>query len=192
MKAAYLSHDIFLLHQQAHAFRHGLLTATRRHSANKKGADASVKEIHANSQTVYNVATSHVNLDVANLPVANGSGMNFLGKLGCTVMLMSPAQSPSMDKVELLGFAASLLVVVSWLPQLQKSLKAPHMKEFSLGMLSLLLTSQVMFLTYGVLISSLPVALTNAFTTVIIGTPHSSKSSAASPTVFIFFPRSFP
>lgn len=74
-----------------------------------------------------------------------------------------------MDSVELLGLAASLLVIVSWIPQLKKSLKTRQMKDFSWGMLSLLFTSQVMFLAYGVLIESLPVVLTNAFTALFIG-----------------------
>lgn len=43
------------------------------------------------------------------------------------------------------------------------------MKDFSWGMLALLFVSQVLFLSYGVLISSLPIALTNAFTTLFVG-----------------------
>jgi len=74
-----------------------------------------------------------------------------------------------MDSVELLGLAASFLVIISWVPQVQKSLKSRHMKDFSWGMLALLFSSQVMFLAYGILISSVPVALTNAFTTLFVG-----------------------
>ncbi|MCX6770860.1 MAG: SemiSWEET family transporter [Candidatus Micrarchaeota archaeon] len=74
-----------------------------------------------------------------------------------------------MDNIELLGLAASFLVIVSWIPQVHKSLKTRHMKDFSWGMLALLFISQVLFLTYGILISSLPVALTNAFTTLFVG-----------------------
>lgn len=75
-----------------------------------------------------------------------------------------------MESVELLGLAASLLVIISWVPQVQKSLKTRHMKDFSWGMLAILFVSQVMFLAYGILISSLPVALTNLFTTIFVGT----------------------
>ena len=74
-----------------------------------------------------------------------------------------------MDAVELLGLAASCLVIVSWVPQVQKSLRTRRMKDFSWGMLALLFASQVMFLAYGLLISSLPIALTNAFTTLFVG-----------------------
>ena len=74
-----------------------------------------------------------------------------------------------MDAVELLGLAASFLVIVSWVPQVQKSLRTRRMKDFSWGMLALLFASQVMFLAYGLLISSLPIALTNAFTTLFVG-----------------------
>ena len=74
-----------------------------------------------------------------------------------------------MDGVELLGLAASVLVILSWVPQVKKSLGTRHMKDFSWGMLALLFVSQVMFLSYGVLISSLPIALTNAFTTIFVG-----------------------
>jgi len=74
-----------------------------------------------------------------------------------------------MDSVELLGLSASVLVIISWIPQVQKSLKTKSMKDFSWGMLALLFVSQVMFLAYGVLIGSLPVVLTNAFTTLFTG-----------------------
>jgi uncharacterized protein with PQ loop repeat len=36
-------------------------------------------------------------------------------------------------------------------------------------MLAVLFVSQVMFLSYGAMISSLPVALTNGFTTLFVG-----------------------
>ena len=74
-----------------------------------------------------------------------------------------------MDGIELLGLAASALVIISWVPQVAKSIRTRRMKDFSWGMLALLFVSQVMFLSYGVLISSLPVALTNAFTTLFVG-----------------------
>ena len=76
---------------------------------------------------------------------------------------------PLMDSVELLGLAASALVIISWVPQVQKSLKTRRMKDFSWGMLAILFVSQVMFLAYGILISSVPVALTNTFTTLFVG-----------------------
>ena len=69
---------------------------------------------------------------------------------------------PLRDFVELLGLAASVLIIISWVPQVQKSLRTRHMKDFSWGMLALLFTAQVMFLAYGILISNLPVVLTNA------------------------------
>lgn len=74
-----------------------------------------------------------------------------------------------MDFVELIGLVASAMVIVSWIPQVQKSLRTHRMKDFSWGMLALLFTSQVLFLSYGLSISSLPVALTNAFTTLFVG-----------------------
>jgi MtN3 and saliva related transmembrane protein len=101
---------------------------------------------------------------------AAGSGGIAVKEKACAACLFIPTvQFHSMDSVELLGLAASLLVIVSWIPQLKKSLKTRQMKDFSWGMLSLLFTSQVMFLAYGVLIESLPVVLTNAFTALFIG-----------------------
>ena len=74
-----------------------------------------------------------------------------------------------MDGVEILGLAASVLVIISWVPQVEKSLRTRRMKDFSWNMLAILLVSQVMFLAYGLLIASAPVALTNAFTTLFVG-----------------------
>jgi MtN3 and saliva related transmembrane protein len=90
-------------------------------------------------------------------------------KLGAAHLFILSAQSHPMDSVELLGLAASFLVIISWVPQVRKSLRTRRMKDFSWGMLAILFASQVMFLTYGILMSSLPVALTNAFTTLFVG-----------------------
>lgn len=72
------------------------------------------------------------------------------------------------EPVELLGLVAAVLVIVSWLPQLQKSVRTKSTGDLSWGMLLILLASQILWLIYGLLIDSIPVALTNAATTLFL------------------------
>lgn len=73
-----------------------------------------------------------------------------------------------MDSVGALGLLAAFLVVVSWIPQLAKSWKTKKTADLSWGMIGILLVSQALWLYYGIAIGNLPVALTNAFTTVFL------------------------
>ena len=73
-----------------------------------------------------------------------------------------------MEFLEIFGLFAAVLVVISWLPQLSKSFKTKSTKDLSWGMITILGISQVMWLYYGIAIGSLPVAITNFFTTIFL------------------------
>lgn len=73
-----------------------------------------------------------------------------------------------MEPIEILGLIAAVLVVVSWVPQLAKSIKTRHTRDLSWGMICILLTSQILWVIYGYSIGSLPVLLTNSFTTIFL------------------------
>ena len=75
-------------------------------------------------------------------------------------MLMEPA--------EMLGLVAAALVVISWLPQLAKSHLTKSTKDFSWAMIAIMAASQALWLLYGLMIGSVPVALTNFFTTIFL------------------------
>ncbi len=73
-----------------------------------------------------------------------------------------------MEPIEILGIVAAILVVVSWIPQLLKSWKTKKTGDLSWGMVGLLLFSQILWVVYGYAIGSLPVLLTNIFTTLFL------------------------
>ncbi|MEM2137934.1 MAG: SemiSWEET family transporter [Candidatus Anstonellaceae archaeon] len=73
-----------------------------------------------------------------------------------------------MEPIEMLGLVAAILVVISWIPQLAKSIKTKHTADLSWGLIAILLTSQILWVVYGYAIGSLPVLLTNTFTTIFL------------------------
>jgi MtN3 and saliva related transmembrane protein len=66
-----------------------------------------------------------------------------------------------MDLVGIVGPAASVVTVVSFIPQGIKAWKSKRVKDLSYGTLGLLLLSGVLWTCYGVLISDKPVIVTN-------------------------------
>jgi MtN3 and saliva related transmembrane protein len=74
------------------------------------------------------------------------------------------------DHIELIGLAAGGLTTVSFLPQVIKTWKSKSAKDLSLVMFSLFCLGIVLWLIYGLLIHSLPVILSNAFTLILSST----------------------
>jgi MtN3 and saliva related transmembrane protein len=64
--------------------------------------------------------------------------------------------------IELIGYAATVLSVISFVPQVVKSWKTKSTKDVSFQMYSIFTTSQILWLTYGILIHSWPLAIANA------------------------------
>ena len=84
---------------------------------------------------------------------------------------MMPAETfmmtPGPTLVEFTGFAAALCTTVAFVPQLVRILKLRSAHEISLGMFSLFSLGVLLWLVYGVWISSTPVIASNSVTLVL-------------------------
>jgi MtN3 and saliva related transmembrane protein len=61
----------------------------------------------------------------------------------------------------IIGLAAGFCTTIAFLPQAIKTWKSKSAKDLSLGMYSIFCTGVILWLTYGILISDLPIILTN-------------------------------
>ncbi|MFH1325252.1 MAG: SemiSWEET transporter [archaeon] len=66
-----------------------------------------------------------------------------------------------MNWIILLGFAAAICTTISFLPQVIKTVRTKHTKDLSLIMYSVVAIGFVLWLTYGIIISDLPLILAN-------------------------------
>lgn len=69
-----------------------------------------------------------------------------------------------MDIITVIGLTAGFCTTIAFLPQAVKTWKSKSAKDLSLGMYSIFLTGVLLWLTYGFLISDLPIILTNLAT----------------------------
>jgi MtN3 and saliva related transmembrane protein len=74
------------------------------------------------------------------------------------------------DHIEIIGLVAGGLTTISFLPQVIKTWKSKSAKDLSLVMFSFYCLGIVLWLIYGLLINSLPVILSNAFTLILSST----------------------
>jgi len=61
------------------------------------------------------------------------------------------------------GFAAGLLIAISMIPQVIKSYKTKKVEDISLLMLFIILIGELLWVIYGILITSLPIIAMDAF-----------------------------
>ena len=73
-----------------------------------------------------------------------------------------------MDNTTILGLIAGTLTTLSFLPQVVKARRSHSTRDVSLWMFLLLTAGIMMWIVYGLLISSLPVILTNIATLVLV------------------------
>lgn len=59
------------------------------------------------------------------------------------------------------GFIGGFITVSAFVPQVYRTWRTRHTRDLSMGMVSLLITSGVVWMVYGVVINDLPVILTN-------------------------------
>ncbi|HEX8275747.1 MAG TPA: SemiSWEET transporter [Longimicrobiaceae bacterium] len=64
--------------------------------------------------------------------------------------------------LEYLGYAAGVLTVLSFLPQVIRAWKTKKVNDLSFGMFALLITAGVLWIAYGVGSTDWPVIATNA------------------------------
>jgi MtN3 and saliva related transmembrane protein len=70
---------------------------------------------------------------------------------------------------ESIGYIAAILTTISFLPQVIKVWQTRSARDISLPMYSLFILGTALWLSYGVAIHSLPIALANAATLVLAG-----------------------
>lgn len=74
-----------------------------------------------------------------------------------------------MNTIELIGYLAAVLTTVSFVPQVIKVFRERQTAAISLGMYVLFTIGVALWLVYGILIHSLPVAIANAVVVVLAG-----------------------
>ena len=67
-----------------------------------------------------------------------------------------------MDNIDLLGYAAGILVVLSLLPQVVKSWKTKSTKDISLSRYLIYIAGLILWIAYAAIIGNGPVVLMNA------------------------------
>jgi MtN3 and saliva related transmembrane protein len=73
-----------------------------------------------------------------------------------------------MDFATVLGLVAATLTTAAFLPQVLKIVKTRSTKDLSMWMYAMLFVGVLLWLVYGLLISSLPVIAANAVTLVLV------------------------
>lgn len=72
-----------------------------------------------------------------------------------------------MDYHTIIGLAAGFCTTAAFLPQVIKTWQSKSAKDLSLGMYLIFCTGVVLWLTYGILKSDLPIILTNSVTLIL-------------------------
>jgi MtN3 and saliva related transmembrane protein len=72
-----------------------------------------------------------------------------------------------MDSFTIIGLAAGFCTTLAFLPQALKTWRSKSAKDLSLGMYLIFCTGVALWLTYGILISDLPIIITNVVTLVL-------------------------
>ncbi|CAZ95374.1 SemiSWEET transporter [Zobellia galactanivorans] len=73
-----------------------------------------------------------------------------------------------MDYIEILGLVAAILTTAGYVPQVYKTWVDKSTKDISLTTYLVLFVGVVLWLVYGLMISSLPVTLANAVTACLL------------------------
>lgn len=67
-----------------------------------------------------------------------------------------------MDNIELIGYCATAFGSVQLIPEISKALKTHHLKDLSWGMLSLMISSSVLWVIYAVLSHTTPLTISSS------------------------------
>jgi MtN3 and saliva related transmembrane protein len=68
----------------------------------------------------------------------------------------------------IIGLTAAFLTTFAYLPQSIKTIRTKHTKDLSLAMLVMIDLGLVFWLTYGIMISSIPVIFANTVSIILI------------------------
>ena len=72
-----------------------------------------------------------------------------------------------MTSDNIIGLMAATLTTIAYIPQAIKIIKTRHTKDLSLLMYIVLTTGIILWLVYGVMLSSLPIILANIVTVIL-------------------------
>jgi MtN3 and saliva related transmembrane protein len=67
-----------------------------------------------------------------------------------------------MDNLELIGYCATTLGSIQLIPEIAKALKTHHLRDLSWGMLSLMLSSSILWIIYGTASHTTPLAISSS------------------------------
>jgi MtN3 and saliva related transmembrane protein len=70
--------------------------------------------------------------------------------------------------VEIIGYAAGIIAMVSFLPQFIKTLRTKKANDISIYMLILTLTTNILYIIYGILLQLYPIIIMIGIMTCII------------------------
>lgn len=73
-----------------------------------------------------------------------------------------------MQIIEIIGLVAAVCTTSAFVPQVLKTWKDKSTKDISLGMYSIFLCGTLLWLYYGIYHDSLPIALANAVTSMLV------------------------
>lgn len=63
--------------------------------------------------------------------------------------------------IEVVGYVASFCCIIAFLPQILKAVQTKSMKDVSIGLLLLLLFGNILWMLYSIVLSLVPVFVTN-------------------------------
>lgn len=66
-----------------------------------------------------------------------------------------------MELTPIVGYVAGITTVVSYVPQVVRTWRTKETKDLSLGMFALLVTADILWITFGAMSTQMPVILTN-------------------------------
>lgn len=75
-----------------------------------------------------------------------------------------------METVDFIGYAATLMGLFTFFPQVIKTWKTKRTKDIALGMYAIFWLGVVCWLSYGLLIKNLPIVVNNVIMFVLIST----------------------
>lgn len=70
--------------------------------------------------------------------------------------------------MEIIGLVAATLTTAAYVPQVYKTWKEKSTKDISLSMYAVLLTGVLLWLVYGLYLTSLPIILSNVITSILL------------------------
>jgi len=69
---------------------------------------------------------------------------------------------------DIIGYAAGLVIIISWIPQVIKSYKTKSVNDLSILMVVLILIGTALWIIYGLLVNDKPVLAVNVILVAII------------------------